>query len=428
MLEGAAGLTPERREEKLSQLITNYGQQLNGCLVRKYGIAADDAAETVQQFLLSRLLMPSPEQNLAGQFLMARKNEPHLRFRNYLRRSLYNFYIDQHRRRHLPVVQVDCLEAAGGKVMENEDDDLGEDITWANNLLNQACNAVQQECYLRDQVDVWKVFSERILRPIDSGEPAISYVDLCTQGLASSPKQAANLLQTAVRKFNRVLRDLVAGYLPCEEDTLPDSVEHELDELRRALAAPDGLQLAVASDYSVLSTGPAPTERKHLLSVSEEVASLWTDADLCDFWKSLLNKRPEDIMAEFTGDTPTPAIRNNQTEQTTLRQLLSEPTPPINVLVSLKDAAKQSAVQRQSVRSSANASANVFPPNVTMLIYALSIAIARIRLNQRISSDTDSRFIQRICRLLEFSWIDSQSRQILQKWLEMIGRPQGRGL
>ena len=54
-------------------------------------------------------------------------------------------------------------------------------------------------------------------------------------------------------------------------------------------------------------------------------------------------------------------------------------------------------------------------------IYALSIAIARIRLNQRISSDTDSRFIQRICRLLEFSWIDSQSRQILQKWLEMLG-------
>ena len=56
-----------------------------------------------------------------------------------------------------------------------------------------------------------------------------------------------------------------------------------------------------------------------------------------------------------------------------------------------------------------------------MLIYGLVIAIARLRWNQRISSDPDSRFIQRVCRLLEFPWIDPQSRQILQAWLEMLG-------
>ena len=60
MLEGVAGLTPERRDEKLLQLITNYGPQLNGCLIRKYGISEDDAAEVVQQFLLTRLLVPLP--------------------------------------------------------------------------------------------------------------------------------------------------------------------------------------------------------------------------------------------------------------------------------------------------------------------------------------------------------------------------------
>lgn len=421
MLEGVAGLTPERRKEKLRQLITDYGPQLNGCLIRKYGISADDAAEVVQQFLLMRLLVPSPEQNVAGQFLAAKKNEPQLRFRNYLRRALYNFYIDERRRRQLPVVQVDCLEASAGKTAENSDEDLREDITWANHLLNQACNAVQQECYLRDQADVWRVFRERILKPIETGEPAISYVDLCTGGLASSPKQAANLLQTAVRKFNRVLRDLVAGYLPCEEETLPHSVEQELDELRRALATPDGVRLTSASDYSVIPPASASTERKQLLSVSEEVTSLWTDADLSDFWTSLLTKRPDQILAEMSGSNSDPGAEQNQTEQMTLLQLISEPKPALDILISFKEAAKQSAVQRQTGRGHSTTPVNVFPPNVTMLIYGLAIAIARLRWNQRITSDPDSRFIQRVCRLLEFPWIDPQSRQILQTWLEMLG-------
>ena len=422
MLEGVAGLTPERRDEKLRQLITNYGQQLNGCLIRKYGISEDDAAEVVQQFLLTRLLQPTPEQNVAGQFLAAKRVEPQLRFRNYLRRALYNFYLDQRRRRQLPVVQVDHLEASAGTTGETPDEDLREDITWANHLLNQACNAVQQECYLRDQADVWRVFRERILQPIETGEPAINYVELCARGLASSPKQAANLLQTAVRKFNRVLRDLVAGYLPCEEETLPISVEQELDELRNALATPNGVRLTTASDYSVGPAVSASTERKSLMNVSEEVASLWTDADLSDFWKSLLTRRPEQILAEMSGSNLDSGTEQHPAEQITFLQLISDPKPALDILISFKEAAKQSAVQRQSVRSQTKTSSNVFPPNVTMLIYGLVIAAARLRWNQRISSDPDSRFIQRVCRLLEFPWIDPQSRQILQTWLEMLGK------
>ena len=421
MLEGVAGLTPERRDEKLLQLITNYGPQLNGCLIRKYGISEDDAAEVVQQFLLTRLLQPTPEQNVAGQFLAAKRLEPQLRFRNYLRRALYNFYIDQRRRKQLPVVQVDWLEGAADKIAENPEEDIREDITWANHLLNQACNAVQQECYLRDQADVWRVFRERILRPIESGEPAISYVELCASGLASSPKQAANLLQTAVRKFNRALEGLVAGYLPCEEEKLQESVEQELDELRRALAIPHAVQLTTATDYSVVPAASVSMERKHLLNVSEEVASLWTDADLSDFWKSLLTKRPDQILAEMSGSSSEPGTQQNQAEQMTLLQLISDPKPALDILISFKEAAKQSAVQRQTGSRRAAKSTNVFPPNVTMLIYGLAIAIARLRWNQRISSDPDSRFIQRVCRLLEFPWIDPHSRQTLQSWLEMLG-------
>ena len=420
MLEGVAGLTPERRDEKLKQLFANYGPQLNGCLVRKFRVSDDDAADVVQEFLLKRFLTPAPEQNVAGQFLAAKRKEPLLRFRNYLRRSLYNFYIDLQRRPQLPVVQMDNLEGSDRQITEHLDDDLREDITWANQLLLKACDEVERECQLRDQSNVWTIFYERTLRPIESGEPAMSYVDLCKKGLAPTPKQAANLLQTAVSKFNRVLRSIVAGYLPCDEEALQGSIEQELEQLRIALAKSNGIHLVEASDYSVIPVQPMGPNRQQLLNVSEEVSSLWSDDDLSDFWKSLLNRRPAQILAEISGNSTVPANDVDQTEQSTLSELIASPKPAVDILISFKETAKQSAVQRTSERAQATTPVNAFPPNVTMLIYTLAIAIARLRWNQRISSDPDSRFIQRVCRLLEFSWLDPQSRQILQSWLEIL--------
>jgi hypothetical protein len=55
-----------------------------------------------------------------------------------------------------------------------------------------------------------------------------------------------------------------------------------------------------------------------------------------------------------------------------------------------------------------------------MLLYGLSIALARVRLNERITRDRDEQFVPRVCRLLEFSWIDAQTRQVLTEWLELL--------
>lgn len=55
-----------------------------------------------------------------------------------------------------------------------------------------------------------------------------------------------------------------------------------------------------------------------------------------------------------------------------------------------------------------------------MLLYGVSIALARVRLNERITRDRDEQFIPRACRLLEFTWVDNQTRQVLRDWLELL--------
>ena len=316
---------------------------------------------------------------------------------------------------------MDFREVVGEIAADDPDEDLREAQTWANQLLNQACNSVQRECYLQDQPNIWKIFSERLLKPIETGTPVATYMDLCARGLAPSPKQAANLLQTAIRKFNRALKELVAGYLPCENDVLPEAIEQELNELRLALAAPQGLQVAFHADYSMDSSPSAPSGRANLLNVSDEVSTLWTDCDLFDYWNIQLKRRLGQVLAEMSGQNADAEYNEISVGTMTLQQLYTEPKPDLKLLVAFKNAAKLSAVQPQGGGSQSDLPSNLFPPNVAMLIYALSIAIARLRLNQQISSDSDSRFIPRVCRLLEFSWIDPQSRVILQSWLKVLG-------
>lgn len=418
ILEGVAGDTAEQRQQKLRQWIDRYGPPLIGCIVRKYGVSVEAAEDVVQEFLLQRLLSPVPEQNLAGQFLAARSRTPHLRFRNYLRRSLYNFFIDQQRRKRIPIVGPELLETEEVPA----DQDVLEDVQWADGLLTQACYNVQADCYRNNQANVWKVFEARLLRPIQSGASAASFQELCDAGLAKTAKQAANLMLTAQRKFERVLRDLAAAYLPVTEDGMPDAIRQELADLRKTLSSANGFRVEAPLDYSV---GPAESVTvircRQLISISDDVNSLWTEADLHSYWQQLLQCTVGELFAELS-DQPGPSEWIAGTHAATpLHRLLQEREPCLETLVLLKDTAKQLAVRRAAGEIEASDQSRVFPPDITMLIYGLMIVVARLRWNQRISSDPDHRTIPRVCRLLEFSWLDDATRQILREWLRVAG-------
>jgi hypothetical protein len=103
-----------------------------------------------------------------------------------------------------------------------------------------------------------------------------------------------------------------------------------------------------------------------------------------------------------------------------LEQVLAETSPSLSVLKTIKDVAKLHASQTSHSLGIDPKTENVFPPSVTMLLYGLSIALARVRLNERITRDRDEQFVPRVCRLLEFAWIDAQSRQVLTEWLELL--------
>ena len=410
--------TPELRKGQLERLIRSYGPPLTSYLIKSRRLNPDIAEELLQSFLLEKLIQPAPEDNIASQFLKRRKEDPSVRFRDYLRRSLRNYLYDLSRKRKVTTIN---LEDIGDRVADlefDEIDGLEYDLTWANSLLNQACVAVRAECHVKNQSNIWEVFHERILRPIETGLPAATYEDLCFNGRFESPKQAANLYMTAIRKFNRVLRDLVSNYLPCEGHSSPAEIDAELLELQKALATPGTLHLTEHADFSINDS--VNSLKQQLLCIPDDVASLWNDDDLANLWQSLLRGSLDSLLTEVSGKNPEFSASEVTKWNETLHQLLTQDMPALSVLRTIKDVAKLHASQTAHSLGIDRDVENVFPPSVTMLLYGVSIALARVRLNERITRDRDEQFIPRACRLLEFAWVDHQTRQILRDWLELL--------
>lgn len=410
--------TPEMRRAKLERLIRAYGPPLTSYLVKKRRLTAEAAEEVLQSFLVEKLIEPSPEDNIASRFLKRKEEKPDVRFRDYLRRSLKHFLIDLARAGKLSTVNLDDVERQVEDARLDELDELEYDFTWANSLLNQVCVAVRAECHSKKQPQVWDVLYERLLRPIETGVAAASYEELCSRGQFESPKKTANLYMTGIRKFNRLLRDLVSDYLPAEGKPSPAAIQAELVELQKALATPGMLQLQQHADFSINDS--TNSLKQQLLCIPDDVASLWNEEDLANLWRTLLKGSLSDLHTEISGKLPDVDASKEINWSVPLSQLLFQEVPCLNVLKKIKDVAKLHASQAARSLGIERDIEDVFPPSVTMLLYGLSIALARVRLNERITRDRDEQFVPRACRLLEFSWIDNQTRQVLREWLSQL--------
>jgi hypothetical protein len=186
--------------------------------VRK--LPADRADDLLQAFIADQLL----DQNL-----VARADKSRGKFRTLLLTSLNNFAVSRGRQARLratePLSDDPMVSAEPGpdKVVQ---------AAWARALVHEVVARMRQECRRAHRPDIWLVFEGRILADVFGVGAVISYEDLAAQLQLQSPAQAANLLVTAKRMYARLLREAVAEY-----EALPEDVDTEIADLRRALTA-----------------------------------------------------------------------------------------------------------------------------------------------------------------------------------------------
>lgn len=208
LVEGASHpeLAPGR--EALTELLRLYLPALRVHLLRKPGISVDLADDLLQSFLTDKVL----EQNLAG---LADRGRG--KFRNFLVMALDNYVRNvlmyqkamkrASRAGALPFDAVLASEAVSGI-----DLDVHFNVVWARELLAQTTEAMRVECERRGRADVWEVFCCRIYWPAMRNTAPDTYEELAARLNLPSPMATANLLVTAKRMYQRMLRKVVGQY------------------------------------------------------------------------------------------------------------------------------------------------------------------------------------------------------------------------
>lgn len=213
----AGGVSDTQRGPALSELLRCYLPAMRSHLVRRQRIAPDQAEDLLQSFIVRKVLEYD---------LIARADRARGKFRTLLLTSLDNFV-----RTELGRPSRD----SNGQVPEELPDDHGQpgddfDVPWAQALLGQAIERMRIECDREGRADVWGVFDSRILGPTLRDEPLVEYAQLVDRFKFKSPAQASNVLITAKRMFERILRALVAEYAD------ESQIDAEINDLRDVLS------------------------------------------------------------------------------------------------------------------------------------------------------------------------------------------------
>jgi hypothetical protein len=233
-LVARAGLASEGvRREALGVLLRRYVPALRAHLVVQKRVPRDAAADLIQGFVCDKVV---------EQGLLAGADRCKGKFRSFLLTALDRYVIDQGRhdaaKKRSPgdgqaVVDVHQFQDAAPAPAPGPSEAF--DIAWAREVLAEAVRRMRAECERSGRDDVWGVFECRVLEPTLRGTPPASYSDLVARFNFRSPAHASNVLMTAKRTFERVLRSVVAEYAEDE-----GQVEQEIEDLHAILSRSGG--------------------------------------------------------------------------------------------------------------------------------------------------------------------------------------------
>jgi DNA-directed RNA polymerase specialized sigma24 family protein len=214
--------------EALDRLLAVYRAPIIRRLALRFGATDDQAQDWFQGFAVERVWQGT---------LLARARRERGRFRALLLTAAENYARSQLRR-----ALAEKRHPHGGLVSWDELTDADRDrlgpaidahVTkeWAVAVLSRTLELMAAECRAQGETNRWLVFKARCLDPLIEGTPPTPYKDLVKSLGLEDPAQSSNLLLTAKRMFERLLRQAVAEYAGDGAD-----IDREIAELRTALA------------------------------------------------------------------------------------------------------------------------------------------------------------------------------------------------
>lgn len=218
--------TDQTAHSALNELLKRYMPALLAHVKWRYRLEPAEAEDILQGFIAARFV----EKNA-----LSAADRDRGKFRTFLCTCIDNYTRNHLRSRgaakRAPEQAIGFEPGSSGDVGGDPTPDTAFDVAWARDLLGHALSRMEAECSANGREDLWKIFDQRIRRPILEGVEPVPYDKLVAELGLPSPVQASNLLMTAKRMFQRLLREEVAQYAEGEEN-----VDAEINDLLQILA------------------------------------------------------------------------------------------------------------------------------------------------------------------------------------------------
>lgn len=198
--------------------------------IRRQGYSGHDASDLTQEFL---------SQVVIGRDIVGKADPSRGRFRSFLKQSLRNFLIDQHRtHRH----SRGGVQGPNRQSVSQLPDEFGEtdasarisedlsrefDREWAATIVQITLQRLEDASRREGLTAHWEAFRTNVLGPTLWRTHSLDLAELARRVGAADAAQASNMIQTMKRRFRRMLREVVG-----ETVATPEQVEAELAELR----------------------------------------------------------------------------------------------------------------------------------------------------------------------------------------------------
>ncbi len=202
------------------------------CYLRRKGYPNEDAKDLTQGFFHEIVLNKN---------LVDRADQAKGRFRCFLLHALNQYVLNerdkQHAQKRRPkggFVSLDALGAiAEPLVIPELPPDDSYNYAWLSALLDEVIEEVRTRCVQENLTIHWKLFHERIIRPIlEDAEPPC-FAELRRRYRLENDKQASNMVITVQRRFQLALKSHVRRTVLAE-----DQIHEELAELMRFFEKP----------------------------------------------------------------------------------------------------------------------------------------------------------------------------------------------
>ena len=393
--------------------------------LRKLGASQNEAMEIVHDFLVDKLIRNRPNRSIIDAFQDAQKSSELTsssdnQFGKYLRVSLRNYFYDRRKKSNRDAKSFETLEVAinslSGELPQNEFVESEFDLYVAQSFIDRLVDNVEAECMRKDQIIVWKILQQQLILPALTNSKPSTYDAVAEKFKLANPKEANNLMQTGIRKFQRILFQMCEASAKLEGFERPEDVKktaaRKIESVSRILRQ-HGLHMSQTAMKHNISDSGSTSQCDNVLRLlqSRSIDQMWSNNDLRQMWRRITSMPLKELFEDLPNDS----------SRMTITELWDHPNADLDTLRSIKRYGRKVVRNAKTYSQSANDEIEFqeLPSQIAFVMYVISTAVAKTKRNILISKDNIEQLAYRVRSVLSATWLDETTHRIT---LEAISR------